>query len=43
MLLAEPNIFMGYSVCLVFNLQWGPDPGKIEVSSSLLHTMTRER
>jgi hypothetical protein len=33
MLFAGPNIFMGYSVYLVFDLQWVPGSGKIEVSS----------
>jgi hypothetical protein len=32
MLLAGLNIFMGYSVCLIFDLQWAPGSGKIEVS-----------
>jgi hypothetical protein len=34
MLLATPNIFMGYSVCLIFDLQWAPGLDKIEVSST---------
>jgi hypothetical protein len=33
MLLAGPNIFIGYSVCLIFDLQWAPGLGKIKVSS----------
>jgi hypothetical protein len=33
MLLAGSNIFMGYTVCLVFDLQWVLGLEKIEVSS----------
>jgi hypothetical protein len=33
MLLVEPNIFMGYPACLVFNLQCPPVHAKFEVSS----------
>jgi hypothetical protein len=33
MVLTGLNIFMGYSICLVFTLQWAPHSGKIEVSS----------
>jgi hypothetical protein len=33
MLLDGPNIFLGYSVYLIFDLQWAPDSEKIEVSS----------
>jgi hypothetical protein len=28
MLLVGPNIFMGYSTYLVYDLQWAPDSGK---------------
>jgi hypothetical protein len=35
MLLAGLNIFMSYSVCLVFDLQWAPDSRKIKESSLL--------
>jgi hypothetical protein len=37
MLLAGLNIFIGYSVCLIFDLQWAPDSEKIEVSSVIFH------
>jgi hypothetical protein len=33
MLLVGLNIFMGYSACLVFDLQWALVRAKIEVSS----------
>jgi hypothetical protein len=33
MLLTGPNIFMGYYVYLVFDIQWAPDSEKIDVSS----------
>jgi hypothetical protein len=33
MLLAGPNIFMGYFACLVLDLQWTNGSGKIKVSS----------
>jgi hypothetical protein len=34
MLLVGPNIFIGYSTCLVFDHQWGPPiQTKIEVLS----------
>jgi hypothetical protein len=33
MLLAGFNIFIGYSICLIFDLQWAPDLEKIEVLS----------
>jgi hypothetical protein len=38
MLLVGPNIFMSYSDCLVFDLQWTPDLRKIEVPSGFLKT-----
>jgi hypothetical protein len=31
MLLTAPNIFMGYYVYLVFDIQWAPNSEKIEV------------
>jgi hypothetical protein len=33
MLLAGPNIFIGYSACLFFDLQYSPDSEKNELSS----------
>jgi hypothetical protein len=33
MLLIEPNLFMGWSACLIFNIQWPLVWVKIEVSS----------
>jgi hypothetical protein len=31
MLLTGPNIFMGYYVYLVFDIQWAPDSEKIKL------------
>jgi hypothetical protein len=39
MLLVEANIFMGYSVCLIFDLQWTLVLRKIEVSSICTKTL----
>jgi hypothetical protein len=43
MLLIEANILMGYSTCMIFDLQWTPSR-KIEVSSVCIrHKRKKER